>query len=159
MKIVKNNYKKEPVNKKAEYLVCCEECGSELSITKEDVTYGHFGCPKVTCPCCGKETYVDADGLELTLTVDNVRYPEHYYHFGTHDSYKINNDEINQWVRELVKMLEEDKDSDWATRASGDTHVSVYKFDGDKEYNVVVSKGYYETCIPYRKTKEYMLEF
>lgn len=150
MRIIENKYCKEkPVNK--EYLVACEYCGSGFAVTKDDVTYGHLGCAKVICPCCGRETYVDAEGLDLTLTADNVKYPDHYYPFGTGDAYKISNSEIDTWVRELVNQLEDNKDWDYACRSCGDTHVSVFRVENEKEFNVIVAKGYAETFIPFRE--------
>lgn len=150
MRIIENLYKN--VEKEKEYLVSCEECGSRFAVTKDDVTYGQFGCPKVICPCCGREAYVDAEGLEMELTANNVKYPDHYYTFVLGQAYPIADHEINSWVRELIKMLEEDETMDYATRSCGDTHVAVYKHD--EEISVVVSKGYAETSVPIKERKK-----
>ena len=157
MRIIINKYhKKEPVKPvdDKEILVECEKCDLEFTVTEDDVSYGHFGCPKVICPCCGEETYIDADDLGLTLTSENVTYPDHYYMFGGPDTYKVSDNDVNAWVRELIHRMEADDSLDWLTRACGDTHVAVYRVDGDEEFNVIVSKRYAETYVPFKKTSK-----
>lgn len=49
---------------------------------------------------------------------------------------------INKWIQQGIEFLRENKDEYYYFTGSGNTLVHIYRFDGDEEYYVVVSKDY-----------------
>lgn len=147
MKIIVDRYKKNDIEKQ-DYpmIMTCDSCDSEFEIDYEDTYIGALGCRHVKCPCCGCENMID-DGIQLTK--DSLRFPTHYFHFG--DGVKLSNEETDKYVRECIEALRNSKNKDfYATHSgTGDTHVFVFKYDGDEEYLVYVGKGGYETNVPF----------
>ena len=117
----------------------CEHCGSKMTNT---IQVGQFGLKYIHCNSCGKDSYNGELG-EITLTKDNVNYPQHYYSFANGKS--IDNDKINEWVRECVMKLESNPDQEYAFIGTGNTMVFV--FDLDDAYEVYVCKNYDETTV------------
>lgn len=72
-----------------------------------------------------------------------VNYPKGFYDFS--DGVDISNEEINNWIEELISKLERDELNS-VGRASGNTYVKVYRDDIAK-YRVVVTKNYQELFI------------
>ena len=119
----------------------CNSCGEGLT---DEPKVGAFGCKYIVCDNCGKENYIDELEPE-TFTKDNVRFPQHYYHFV--GGVSIDDDTINEWVKNCIEDLEQNPDEDHIFTASGDSLVHVARFEDDGEYNVQVCKNYYETNI------------
>ena len=119
----------------------CDSCGEDL---KQKPNVGVFGCKYIVCDNCGEENYIDKLKPE-TLTKDNVRFPQHYYHFG--NGIPIDDDTINKWVKKCIEYLEQNLNEDHIFTASGDSIVHVTRFEDDREYTVQVCKNYYETNV------------
>ena len=146
MKIIVDRNKKTNSEDNYPMIVTCDDCGSDFEIEYDDTYIGALGCRNVKCPCCGYENMVD-DGIQLTK--DNLKFPDHYFSFA--NGIKISDEEIDRYVRECIEALRNSKDNSfYATRTgTGDTHVFVFRYDGDEEYVVYVGKGGYETNIPF----------
>lgn len=125
--------------------ITCDNCESLLSFDKNDAYIGVLGAYHIKCPNCGYENMLDVDGL--TLTKDNLRFPVHYFK-PSKDAVKIDDDEIDKWVRECITHLRE-RDDFVSFTGCGDTMVFVFKMDGDEEYYVYVGKKGYETHVPF----------
>ena len=149
MKVLKNKFNEEKETLK----LFCEHCGSELEVEDDDVEYGSYGVGFVTCPCCGERT--DLADKELELSVENLRYPIHYYNF--EGGVDVSDEEIDAWVKECIKKFDPDNENDcvrYIGIGSGNTMVFVFKFSEDAGYNVYVCKNYYETFIPFNKNND-----
>lgn len=130
------------IPRKKEHKYKCDSCGKILT---GEHKVGQLGCKYIVCDNCGEENYIDE--LEpMTLTKNNVRFPQHYYHFDS-NSVLIDDDTINQWVKRCIEHLEQNPDENHIYTASGDSAVHVTRFDGDGEYVVQVCKNYYETNV------------
>jgi DNA-directed RNA polymerase subunit M/transcription elongation factor TFIIS len=157
MRII-NNTKDESITKenpKFPMRVICEHCESEIEVDEKDVKIGEFGLYKFTCPVCGKESFVDDEGL--TLTTENLKFPDHYH--SSFNGVNISNEEIDKMVKDCIKRLRETNDKTvYSTFTEcGNTYVAVNRYDGDQVFNVVVSKDYYETDVPF--TEEDKMKF
>lgn len=153
MKVLKDNYnvmkaleEKEPES----IITCCDDCGSELEVSPEDMYVGWLGAMHCICPCCGEETMVE-QAKGITLTRDNVQFPKHFYRTTTGMKYvsELTCDEIKERIQEGIDYLRRHKDEDYWSTWSGDTFIIVFNLSNDGEYSVVVSKDFYETDIPF----------
>ena len=150
MKIIKNKFEDVQENIKKELIIECDRCGSELEITEEDTYIGAYGAAYVMCPCCNEETMVEElDGI--TLTKDNIEYPLHFVR--TNKDMRcvkdVSPEEIKKEIKRGIEYFRENKD-EWVHYISyGDVFITVFRFDGDEEYQVVVTKDYYDTYIPF----------
>ena len=151
MKIIKNNYTKEVIKDVPKTLrITCDRCDSELEVTEEDTHIGWLGAAYVTCPCCGEESMVDE--LEgLTLTKDNVEFPVHFLRNtkGLRNIVEVNPNRITKEIKEAIKYFRENKDAWNRYTICGDLFVSVYRYPGDEDYHIVISRDFYETHIPF----------
>lgn len=148
MKVLKDNYNTEAIVEPVRKLVC-EHCGSELEYEAPDIRIGAFGCAYVDCPCCGKGNDIDEDGI--TLTVNNVEFPTHFWHTSKETGAVdyCNNKEVKKAIYKAIDYFRNNKDDyHWFT-ACGNLYVDVCKYEGDESYEVVVSNDYYETSIPF----------
>lgn len=161
MKVIKNNMDIETESTVAKNATpkfptkaVCENCESEIELDEVDVEEGEFGLYKFICPCCGKESFADCG---ITLTSENVSFPKHY--FCSEDGINISDDEINKMVKKCIETLRNSNDKDvYSTFTEiGNTFVFVQRFDGDENFEVVVSKDYYDTIIDY--TEEDKIKF
>lgn len=156
MKIIKDNSKNdisieniniEPYPRK----LTCEECGSELEYDKSDLRMGEYGCMFVDCPICGRDNMLPDNENNITLTVDNIEFPVHFHHVsvetGAEDVCNIK--EIRYRLRAAIRYFRENKDeTDWYTW-SGNLFVFVHRWAGDENYEVVVSKDFYNMEIDF----------
>lgn len=154
MKIIKNNYNKTHSVFNAKHTShswrrFCDNCNSEFLVDEEDTYIGALGCRYVRCPCCGWEDNVLDDGI--TLTSENLSFPTHYFSFK--DGVKLTNKVVDEYVKECIEALRNSTNKNfYATHTgTGDTHVFVFKYDGDEEYYVYVGKGGYETQVPFEE--------
>lgn len=155
MKILKDNCNKENVIKNIEQKslkICCDQCDSELEITKEDTHVGWLGALFVTCPCCGEESMV-AELEGITLTVNNLQFPIHFNRINKDIRTVVENspDEIVNEIKQGIKYFREHKDDYYWYTSHGDLFVIIFRYEGDEEYFVMVTKDFYETNIPFKK--------
>ena len=155
MKILKDNskkYSKENITQSHLIKIVCDRCESELEITKEDTHIGWLGAPFVTCPCCGEEVMVDElDGV--ILTVDNLQFPVQFNRINkdVRRVLEVSSEEIISEVKRGVTYLREHKDKDYWYMSYGDLFVIVFRYEGDEEYSIMVTKDFYETDIPFEE--------
>ena len=152
MKIINNNCSiKNVVKEEPETVnVFCESCGSELEITKEDTHIGWLGARYFTCPCCGEESFVE-EFEGVTLTIDTLRFPEHFHR--TNEKLRnvvaATNSELMNSIKVAIDFFRANKDKwSWFTMY-GDLFLQVYRFEGDEEYTIIVSKDHYEATLPF----------
>lgn len=160
MKILKDNYNYsiEKMFKSAEpklLKIHCDQCGSELEITKEDTYVGWLGALFVTYPCCGEETKVDE--LEgITLTVNNLVFLVHFNRTNKDMKNVVESStkEIVKEIKRAITYFREHKDEYYWNTSYGDLFVIVFRHEGDEEYSVMVTKDFYETEISFQ-TEDY----
>ena len=155
MKILKDNSKKclEENNTQLHLIkFVCGICDSELEITKDDTYIGWLGAPFITCPCCGEEVMVDElDGI--ILTIDNLQFPVHFNRTNkdVRRVLEIGSEEIISEIKRGVTYLRKHKDEHYWYASYGDLFVIVFRYEGDEEYSVMVTRDFYETDIPFEE--------
>lgn len=146
MKVIKDN-----VNIESDFprKIECENCGSELEIEESDIKIGYMGSCYVKCPVCRKDSYIyDLDGI--TVNKDNIKFPDHFYHFGDSDSAKkLENSEIEEYIRKGIEWHRKNPNNFVWDFGTGDSDIAVYNYPGDEDYRVVVARGYYDCEISY----------
>ena len=153
MKVLKNNYNyNENIFKSEESYpknILCSDCGSELEYEKSDLRIGAFGCCLLDCPLCGCE--IVCDDIEMILTKDNVEFPTHFWHTSVENGAVDNCDNYNvkTSIERGIDYLRKNKDEYYWMSECGSLHVSIYKWDGDRQYEVLVTNDYYSTYIPF----------
>lgn len=149
MKVIRNNTKNN-IKLPDVLKVYCNECGSELEITKDDTHIGWLGAAFINCPCCGQESMVDElDGV--TLTIDNIEFPAHFNRtvLGAGEVKEIKSTEIVKEIKRGVEFFREHKNNYyWYTRY-GDLFLIIFRYTDDEEYTIIVTKDFYETEIPF----------
>lgn len=154
MKVLKNNFNK-PSNLEVNLFpieLKCENCESELEIEEEDTYIGALGSFHIKCPCCGYEIMLDKPN-PIVLTKDNLEFPAHFFHTNKElrNVVEVVPYEIVKEIKRGIEWFRENKDEDnWYT-SYGDVFVSVYRYEGDEDYFVIVAKDFYETYIPFEK--------
>ena len=134
------------LNKKEEqkvYRQTCYECGAELEYTIDDTYIGALGSRYITCPNCNKKIANESiEGIDLNSK--NIKFPEHFFEPGGVD---IDNAQINEWIHKCLKAAEESEEpyGYFITTGSWNTKVILLAY-GD-EYEIIVTKDYYETSI------------
>ena len=167
MKVIQNNYKNqsrdphqlpEQTKPRVEKVnLECENCGSVLEVSREDVHIGWLGLPFVTCPCCNYE--MDVEEFEddaIDICASNVKYPTHFT-VSSKDfrAIEISDEEINKWIQQGIGYFRNNPEEYYWYMASGNSMVHMYKFDGDEEYYVIVSKDYEHGLIQF-EDEDYM---
>ena len=152
MKVLKNNYNAMddvPIENPYPRKVTCERCGSELEYEKSDVRIGVYGCSIVDCPLCGEEILLDDGGL--TLTKDNVEFPTHFSHTSSENAVDVfNNETIKKYIHKAIDYLRKYNDeTHYGGHITGNLYIEVDKWSGDENYEVTVSKDFYNTYIPF----------
>lgn len=164
MKILKNNYntdteKKIIKDKEIEPYpreITCESCKSVLEYEKGDLEMGVLGCMHLRCPCCGYENMIDDNENNIELTKDNVEWPVHFFHTSKNVNAveHCNNENVKTAIRRAIDYFRKNKNEfEWFTEC-GDMYVSVYRYDGDEDYYIVVSNDFYSTYINF-EDKDY----
>ena len=90
--------------------VKCEECGSIIEYSHEDLIYVAGGLGFI-CPKCQNEIFIEP----------KVEYPNTFFDFS--DGVKISDEKVNKWVREAIEFLKENKTENVIALGSGDTTV------------------------------------
>lgn len=131
------------VNKKVDsgtglpMLTECSNCETELEIEKSDISYGALGIGYIVCPVCGERHYID--GEDITIRPSTILYPTHFIKV---NGVAISDDDIQEAVRFVYKVLEESLDDIYHESTSiGDTVVIGLKIA--KEIQIYVAKNYY----------------
>lgn len=155
MKVLKNNYNEvdthvdalEPYPRELE----CESCGSKLEYEKEDMKVGVFGAMHIKCPLCGYNNMLDGNECDVILTKDNVEFPIHFHHTSKENGAKdvCYNEYIKEEIKCAIEFFRRNKNEyHWCT-SYGNLYISIRKFEGDEEYDVVVTDRHWETYIPF----------
>ena len=154
IKVLKDNSNKLEVKEENNIIyplkINCSECDSELEIAEEDTHIGWLGARFITCPCCGKEAMVDElDGI--TLTKGNLEFPVHFNRTtkGLRNVVEINSDEIIKEIQKAIAYFRVNKDEYYWYTSHGDLFLIVFRYSGDEEYFVMVTKDFYETYVPF----------
>lgn len=136
---------KKPIKQQEFYEEVCDECGCELQFEEEDVHVGALGGMYVTCPECDNEVFVE-DMEAIDINSKNIEFPTHFF-LPSDDAVSIDDERIQEYVRQCLTSLEcSTEDFDYTWTGSGDT--MVFAFKNDEEYDVYVTKNYYECSIP-----------
>ena len=156
MKVLKDNYTKatvEEVKKVEPYprRLVCEECRSELEYVESDLRMGALGCMYLDCPCCGRDNMIEENENTITLTVDNIVFPTHFFYTSKENGAVdcCNNDEVRERIQSAIKYFRKNKDEFAWQSECGNLYVVVFRYDGDEEYEVIVSNNFYSTYIPF----------
>ena len=121
-----------------------------MEITEEDTYIGWLGSRFIECPCCGQESIVeDLEGI--TLTKDNLKFPVHFSktEVGVRHVVEVNSDEIIKEINNGINFFRTHKDRMYWYTGYGDLFLIVFRYSGDEEYFVMVTKSFYETNIPF----------
>lgn len=156
MKVLKNNYTQTVTEEKVKVKPyprkhICENCGSELEYDKSDLRMGVLGCIHLDCPCCGYSNMIEENENTITLTVDNVEFPVHFFHTSKEDGAVdcCDNENVKKEICKGINFLRRNREqSDWMT-AYGNLYIDITRHDGDENYVVFVSNDYYKTYIPF----------
>lgn len=152
IRIIKNNYKQNEKANKEETIIFCEYCDSELAITKDDIHIGWLGAAHVTCPCCGEETMVEEYGFEgIKLTKDNIEFPKHFLRTNKNlrNVIEIYPEKIKKFIQDGIDFLRKNKDKETYYIHTGDMYLFIDKNPDDEEFNILVTKDFYRTDIPF----------
>ena len=162
MKILKNNYQKTNVEEKTKVkpyprIHICEECRSELEYEKSDLRMGALGCMYLNCPCCGYDNMIEENEMTITLTIDNVEFPTHFWHTSAETGAVdiCNNDEVKERIRNAIEHFRKNKKEYAYQSQCGNLFLVVFRYEGDENYEVILTKDYYETYIPFESEDYY----
>ena len=125
------------------YRQICDMCGAELEFALNDTYIGALGARYVKCPVCGEEIMTkECDDIQLNSS--NIEFPKHFFE---PDGVDIPNSEINNWVRRCLKIAEESDEpyGYFVHTGSGNTMVILMAYED--EYEIIVTKDYYETSV------------
>ena len=154
IKVLKDNSNKEELKEENNTIyplkIHCNECDSELEITEKDTYIGWLGAKFITCPCCGEESMVDE--LEgITLTKDNLEFPIHFSRTtkGLRHVVEVSSDEIIKEIQRGITYFRRHKDEYYWYTSHGDLFLIVFRYSGDEDYFVMVTKDFYETYVPF----------
>ena len=157
IKVIQNNFNQSHLNKKVEIKhevvhTVCSNCDSELEVSKEDTHIGWLGAAFVKCPCCGQETMVcELDGI--TLTKDNINYPVHFSRVNKdlRNVVEVQKDKVVEEIQRGIDYFRVNKNEYYWYTCYGDLFLIVFRYEGDEEYFVLVTRDFYETDIPFEK--------
>ena len=159
IRILKDNLNKEKMNKAIPYprKVICDSCGSELEYDESDLYIGEYGCVLVKCPVCGESVILDGNEHEITLNMNNIEFPNHFYHLST-DTGAVdacNTERIRGYIKDGIEFLRQHPDEFYWNISTGNLCMYVHRYEGDGEYCIVLTKDYYEVSIPF-EDKDYL---
>ena len=156
MKVLKNNFDKiatangiivKPRPKK----LICENCNSELEYEESDIHIGVYGASHLLCPLCGYDNMTDDEEYNITLTKNNIEFPTHFHHTSVETGAVDNctTEFVKNCVKEAIEYFRNNKNEFAFYTGTGTTMVYVFRYTGDEEYEVVVTKDSYNTYIPF----------
>lgn len=158
MKVLKDNYNEittittNTIKKPYPRELTCEKCGSSLEYEESDLRMGEYGCMHIDCPLCGYDNMIDDNENNITLTVDNIEFPLHFYHISKEtDAVDIcNNEHVKSYLRKAIDYFRKNKkEYDWGNWITGNFYIHVHRYSGDEEYQVIVSNDFYGMNIPF----------
>lgn len=157
IKVIQNNFNQNNLNKMVEIKpkivhTFCEHCDSELEVSKEDTHIGWLGAAFVKCPCCGQESMVnELDGI--TLTKDNIDYPIHFNRTNKdlRNVVEVQKDKVIEEIQRGIDYFRSNKDEFYWCTCHGDLFLIIFRYEGDEEYSIFVTRDFYETDIPFEK--------
>lgn len=159
MKVLIDNYQKENdkensfTNAPYPRKLICENCESELEYEETDLKMGEYGCMSIECPLCGYQNMLEDNEHNITLTVDNIEFPTHFHHVSVDNGAieRGNTTEVRKELQRAIQYFRQHPDDYvWQTWC-GNLFVMVRKWDGDKEYEVIVTTDFYCMDIPFQK--------
>lgn len=129
----------------------CEWCRSELEYVESDLRIGEFGAVFIDCPCCNKGNLIDGHENEITLTMDNIEFPKHFHHTSKENGAVdiCNNVEIREQIQKAIKYFRKNKDAFVWQSECGNLYLVVFRYDGDEDYEIILSNNFYSTYIPF----------
>lgn len=117
---------------------CCSFCNSKFYYDENDlidVDEKHYG---FICPECGNEIIVKERKI--------CSFPDSFFKFGTKDTRRLTNEEIQKMIDNVRFSLENSEDEyDYSYGATGDTMVFGIKEEG-KYFDIYVAKNYWHDC-------------
>lgn len=156
MKIIKHNSDNKSSTISFPIKVTCEHCGSIIELESEDDFHeGYHGMMFFKCPCCCKESYIDYPDIDKKVTIDNLNFPDNFWHFDSTDgeTVHVQDEDVAEYIKNgILKLREHRFDDDYGDMfytGSGDTLVYIKRYPGDEEYMVCVAQNYYQTEIPF----------
>ena len=153
MRVLINNYNKENKIMDSEYpkKIRCEHCDSVLAYDKSDIRIGQLGLAFIDCPLCDSEICFEDEEEGLRLTKDNIEFPTHFFKPRVENISNISSSKIEACIKEGVEHLRKyGEDFAWYAESSN-THITVFKMDGDEGYWVIVAPNFYSTHIPFEE--------
>lgn len=125
----------------------CTYCKVKLEYDVEDIQVGAYGCACVRCPKCGELIFIDSEVHSITLTKDNIRFPQHFMGAGP-SVVKLSDERIERYIRECLDILEKKEEDygEFTYTGTGDTLVFAVKYED--EYAIYVAREYYTSSIP-----------
>lgn len=163
MKILKNNTSQnsayvEEVKKIAPYprKLICEHCSSELEYEESDLRIGALGAIYLVCPCCGRDNMLEENENSITLTMNNIEFPTHFFHTsketGAVDC--CNNTEVKKYIQHGIEYLRSYKEEQNWFAHIGNLYINISRWEDDEDYWIVVSNNFYDTYISF-ESKDY----
>lgn len=153
MKVLVNNYTDDVTKLESPKTIICDECQSELLCDKSDIQIGTYGLAYIECPLCKNQIVNEfTEKYDIELTKDNIEFPIHFYHT-SEDTGAVNvcnTENIRNGLNRAIDYFRNNKDEFAYETAHGDLTMHVYRYEGDEEYHVVVSKDYYDVHIPFQ---------
>ena len=145
LKVLKNNNKSTD----APVQVTCEHCGSVLEVAAQDVEFDEGGFPYGTCPCCGETIDLDEAFPDAKLTLEELRFPQHFNHVsadaGSADCF---DKELMPHIKEAIQHLRNHpREDSWGGWITGNLFLLIERCDD--EYIIYASKDFYETSLPF----------
>lgn len=157
MKVLKNNYENNQTNNKNiepyPRFHVCQSCLSELEYDESDLRIGELGLCFLDCPLCEYENIIEDNENTITLTKDNIEFPVHFFHTSEDDGAVdvCTNEYIKESINKAIECFRNNKDEFVWISETGNTFITVFRFDGDEDYYVVVTNDYYSTHIPFEE--------
>ena len=89
----------------------------------------------------------------ITLTVNNLEFPVHFNRINKDMRQVVENSpkEIIKEIKRAITYFREHKEEYYWYTSHGDLFVIVFRYEGDEEYSVMVTKDFYETDIPFQE--------
>lgn len=89
----------------------------------------------------------------ITLTKDNIKFPVHFYRTKTDKIgvKEVADQEVVDEIKRGIEYLRINKNEYYWFTSHGDLFLIIFKYDGDEEYNVLVTRDWYETNIPFEE--------
>ena len=140
---ISNNELKDKIYSVSDFTPIGDDCEFLIDDVKKEKNI-------LKCEYCGEDSYNEGLG-EIELTKDNLHFPQHYYNFN--NGKDVTYEWIDEQVRKGLEYLENNPTEDFIELGTGNTNICITKYEGDEEYRVVVSKGYYDANIPIENLK------